>query len=176
MQPDRCAHGVYLGDSCFSCPAGTAQILAQPTPEESGRPPIDAPMTEHRRWFADKLAKLGQHIYWRSEGSDSPGPRNADWNAEQAVKVRDELIDAYMDGNRAERQTLEFKSNEFTVVSDKDYSIFIEDYADRSMVDPPRYRLQIFHGQKRVLMLYGLEPANFDIDTRTIANINSEGP
>lgn len=92
--------------------------------EESGRPPIDAPLAEHRIWFN---AMLDEYIGLRTKlGSAAPMGRNKDELARQAIEVRDALIDAYMDGNKAERQTLTFADNEFVVTDDHQFGVSIQ--------------------------------------------------
>lgn len=131
--------------------------------EESGRPPIDAPLSDHRRWFNNKLDSI---LYYHEEGGLS----------QLKQKLCDELVEAYMDGNKAERQTLTFAANEFHVNDDGAYIVTIEEYASKSARENPAYRLIIYHGQKKVLDLHALTTRAFDIDRHTYRNIMGDGP
>jgi hypothetical protein len=151
--------------------------------DDSGRPPIDAPPTEHRRWFSNMLEKLiDQHSETiRIGGSlfasiDEPKLMRMERAMKQMKETGDALVQAYMDGNEAERKTLEFKANEFIVVDDGDYTVVIEEYANRGMADPPRYSLKVHHGLTPILKLRDLTTRAFDLDPSVARNINSEGP
>lgn len=139
--------------------------------EESGRPPIDADRTEHRRWIN---AVLDEYIGLRHKlGSAAPMGYDKAEMARQTAEVREQMVQAYMDGNEAERKTLEFKANEFVVPNDGDYVVAIEQYAVKFAA---HYRLSVWHKQKKVLVLYGLTEREFALESDAIRNINSEGP
>lgn len=98
--------------------------------EESGRPPIDAPPTEHRRWFTDKINEYVRQLTEITRiGMDYDDVRDGNEltrATENLVRIREQMADAYMDGNKAERQTLTFADNEFVVTDDHQFGVSIQ--------------------------------------------------
>lgn len=76
--------------------------------EESGRPRIDAPSHEHRRWFSEQLDKLMNRrvkvLQTYSEGDLEM------WKVEvqNLNAIHEVLVQAYMDGHAAERKVKDF--------------------------------------------------------------------
>lgn len=160
---------------------GEDQLREEPG-DESGRPPIDAPVHEHRRWMVESLETLLDRYHKISTAAGKlRTPIDEKMRLVEAAthnfkELFEQLVVAYMQGNETERKTLEFARNEFDVVDDGDYTVVIEEYANRQMTDPPRYRLLVHHGTTLVLSIRSLTPIAFGIPSRTIANINGEGP
>lgn len=142
------------------------------------RPPITAPMIEHRRWVVNMLDTIRD--LERKLGSLFPqGDKLA--LAKRRLDLWEQVMQAFVDGVDAEKKTKDFKLNEFGVADSQHYYIEIDEYADRSMPDPPRYRVKIIYDENngpifRVLELQYLEPHQLCIDTQVARNINSEGP
>ena len=82
----------------------------KPSPEESGRPTIDAPTFEHRRWIVSMLDRLleDERRIHRVASKMFVDRQTKLAQVEKAILTRDvtieHIVKAYVDGHEAERR------------------------------------------------------------------------